>query len=323
MSSRVSSKRTRQTTSMTTASCRSRCALTSRSSRRNSPAWMREFIMRRGTDVLRSKGILSLKGQDRRYVFQGIHMVMDSDWGPPWAEDESRIEPPRLHRPQSRRRGTAGRFRGLYRIMSLAETTSYDFGARMVSPLLDRAEHRARRQRHGRDRQSADGEPGRICARRRHRPAARHRRVTAPQAGDSATAKSIAVRHSGAATALLPFHGGFVSAGQDGQVVRYAADGSRRSAGVRFRRGDGSMRLRSTSGTAVSPRRRSGAWSSSIEDGRSNSNRETFPSTISGLSFAPEGRRIAVAHLDGVSILSARRRRRASICLTGRARISA
>ena len=52
--------------------------------------WMREFIMERGIDVLRTKGILSLKGQDRRYVFQGIHMVMDSDWGTPWAADEAR-----------------------------------------------------------------------------------------------------------------------------------------------------------------------------------------------------------------------------------------
>jgi G3E family GTPase len=53
-------------------------------------AWMREFIMRRGTDILRSKGILSLKGQERRYVFQGIHMVMDSDWGPEWETGEKR-----------------------------------------------------------------------------------------------------------------------------------------------------------------------------------------------------------------------------------------
>ncbi|MEZ5784947.1 MAG: GTP-binding protein [Xanthobacteraceae bacterium] len=52
--------------------------------------WMREFIMKRGVNVLRSKGILSLKGQDRRYVFQGVHMVMDSDWGMPWAVDEPR-----------------------------------------------------------------------------------------------------------------------------------------------------------------------------------------------------------------------------------------
>ena len=46
--------------------------------------WIREFIMRRGTDVLRSKGILNLEGQTNRYVFQGVHMVMDSAWGEPW-----------------------------------------------------------------------------------------------------------------------------------------------------------------------------------------------------------------------------------------------
>jgi len=52
--------------------------------------WMREFIMRRGPDILRTKGILSLKDQDRRYVFQGIHMVMDSDWGSEWQPGETR-----------------------------------------------------------------------------------------------------------------------------------------------------------------------------------------------------------------------------------------
>lgn len=46
--------------------------------------WIRGFIMRRGTDVLRSKGILNLEGQAKRYVFQGVHMVMDSAWGAPW-----------------------------------------------------------------------------------------------------------------------------------------------------------------------------------------------------------------------------------------------
>ncbi len=52
--------------------------------------WIREFIMKRGTDVLRSKGILNLDGQNQRYVFQGVHMVMDSAWGAPW--DDSRRE---------------------------------------------------------------------------------------------------------------------------------------------------------------------------------------------------------------------------------------
>ena len=49
--------------------------------------WIRGFITDRGVDVLRTKGILNLSGQDNRYVFQGVHMVMDSAWGAPWGGD--------------------------------------------------------------------------------------------------------------------------------------------------------------------------------------------------------------------------------------------
>ncbi len=48
--------------------------------------WIRGFIMERGVDVLRSKGILDVADHERRYVFQGVHMVMDSAWGAPWAD---------------------------------------------------------------------------------------------------------------------------------------------------------------------------------------------------------------------------------------------
>ena len=56
-------------------------------------AWIRELIQTRGTDIFRSKGILSLDGQDRKYVFQGVHMVMDSTWGEAWttADRDSRL----------------------------------------------------------------------------------------------------------------------------------------------------------------------------------------------------------------------------------------
>lgn len=47
--------------------------------------WIKGFIMERGVDVLRTKGILNLAGQENRYVFQGVHMVMDSAWGGPWS----------------------------------------------------------------------------------------------------------------------------------------------------------------------------------------------------------------------------------------------
>ena len=53
-------------------------------------SWMREFIRDRGVDVLRTKGILALDGQEQRYVFQGVHMVMDSDWGKAWQPEEKR-----------------------------------------------------------------------------------------------------------------------------------------------------------------------------------------------------------------------------------------
>ncbi|WP_346912166.1 GTP-binding protein [uncultured Roseibium sp.] len=53
-------------------------------------SWMRQFIQNRGVDVLRTKGILALAGYEQRYVFQGVHMVMDSDWGKDWGPEESR-----------------------------------------------------------------------------------------------------------------------------------------------------------------------------------------------------------------------------------------
>ena len=43
-----------------------------------------------GTDLLRYKGVLSLKGNANRVVFQGVHMLMGGDMGKPWGRDERR-----------------------------------------------------------------------------------------------------------------------------------------------------------------------------------------------------------------------------------------
>ena len=40
-------------------------------------AWFGRLLQTRGQDILRSKGILDFKGEDARYVFQGVHMLMD------------------------------------------------------------------------------------------------------------------------------------------------------------------------------------------------------------------------------------------------------
>ncbi|MEO1205239.1 MAG: GTP-binding protein [Pseudomonadota bacterium] len=53
-------------------------------------SWMRTFVQDRGVDLLRTKGILALDGHEQRYVFQGVHMVMDSDWGKSWSPEEKR-----------------------------------------------------------------------------------------------------------------------------------------------------------------------------------------------------------------------------------------
>lgn len=47
--------------------------------------WLSNLLMSNGNDIYRSKGVLSLKNEPRRYVFQGVHMLFDSrpdrEWG--------------------------------------------------------------------------------------------------------------------------------------------------------------------------------------------------------------------------------------------------
>ena len=43
-----------------------------------------------GAQLLRYKGILNIKDVDKRVIFQGVHMLMGSDLGAPWAANEMR-----------------------------------------------------------------------------------------------------------------------------------------------------------------------------------------------------------------------------------------
>lgn len=43
-----------------------------------------------GPRMLRYKGVLHMKGTDRKVIFQGVHQLMGSDLGPPWGADEKR-----------------------------------------------------------------------------------------------------------------------------------------------------------------------------------------------------------------------------------------
>ena len=52
--------------------------------------WIQDYVQREGGDILRSKGILAFKGEPRRFVYQGVHMMMDGDLQRPWKPDETR-----------------------------------------------------------------------------------------------------------------------------------------------------------------------------------------------------------------------------------------
>ena len=48
------------------------------------------MIQMHGPDLLRYKGVLWMKGNPRRVIFQGVHMMMGGDMGKPWAKNESK-----------------------------------------------------------------------------------------------------------------------------------------------------------------------------------------------------------------------------------------
>jgi G3E family GTPase len=52
--------------------------------------WVQELTQREGPNILRSKGILAFKGEPKRFVFQGVHMILDGDLQRDWKADEKR-----------------------------------------------------------------------------------------------------------------------------------------------------------------------------------------------------------------------------------------
>jgi G3E family GTPase len=52
--------------------------------------WLGWLLSEKGTDIFRMKGILAVKGDDRRFVFQGVHMLFEGQPDRPWRADEAR-----------------------------------------------------------------------------------------------------------------------------------------------------------------------------------------------------------------------------------------
>jgi G3E family GTPase len=52
--------------------------------------WVQDLVQKEGPNILRCKGILAFKDDDQRFVFQGVHMILDGDHQKPWKKDEKR-----------------------------------------------------------------------------------------------------------------------------------------------------------------------------------------------------------------------------------------
>jgi G3E family GTPase len=52
--------------------------------------WVQDLVQKDGPNILRCKGILSFKDDPERFVFQGVHMILDGDHQRAWEDDEKR-----------------------------------------------------------------------------------------------------------------------------------------------------------------------------------------------------------------------------------------
>ena len=50
-------------------------------------AWLSELLRTEGQNIFRMKGILAVQGRAERYVFQGVHMLMDGRADRPWGTE--------------------------------------------------------------------------------------------------------------------------------------------------------------------------------------------------------------------------------------------
>jgi G3E family GTPase len=52
--------------------------------------WLNALVAAKGADILRAKGIIDVSGEDRRLVFQAVHMLLEGDYQRSWRPQETR-----------------------------------------------------------------------------------------------------------------------------------------------------------------------------------------------------------------------------------------
>jgi G3E family GTPase len=53
-------------------------------------AWLNDVLQSQGPDILRAKGIIDVAGEDRRLVFQAVHMILEGDFQGAWRDADKR-----------------------------------------------------------------------------------------------------------------------------------------------------------------------------------------------------------------------------------------
>jgi G3E family GTPase len=53
-------------------------------------AWLNKLLADQGPDILRAKGIVDVKGESKRLVFQAVHMMLEGDLQRDWTPSEER-----------------------------------------------------------------------------------------------------------------------------------------------------------------------------------------------------------------------------------------
>lgn len=52
--------------------------------------WLDKLLGEQGQNILRAKGIIDVQGENRRLVFQAVHMILEGDLQKPWGDKERR-----------------------------------------------------------------------------------------------------------------------------------------------------------------------------------------------------------------------------------------
>jgi hypothetical protein len=52
--------------------------------------WLNDVLASQGPDILRAKGIIDVAGDERRLVFQAVHMILEGDFQRPWKTTDER-----------------------------------------------------------------------------------------------------------------------------------------------------------------------------------------------------------------------------------------